>query len=48
MNKNELEVTIGWLKIRASGLAAVVVVATGGLIVFSVLMRAGVFMSWIR
>ncbi|WP_165448067.1 hypothetical protein [Rhizobium leguminosarum] len=48
MNKNELEVTIGWIKIRASGLAAVIVLALCGLVIFGLLTWAGGMASWIR
>lgn len=46
MTKNELEVTIGWMKIRASGLAAVIVLALCGMIAFGLLTWAGGWSAW--
>lgn len=47
MNKNVLEVTIGHVTIRATGLAAVIVLAGCGLVVVGVGAWAG-SASWLR
>lgn len=47
MNKNVLEVTVGYVTIKATGLAAVIVLASSGLVVLGVAAWVG-SVSWLR